>query len=83
MQPRSRRQRDRAFVSTHQGSFTVSATPTVMPKREPGTYKFIVSGTLHASTFSGHLTLQIQTKNNKCFCTDTNSPFAGTRVAKG
>ena len=69
------------FASTQQGSFTVSAISTVMPKPEPGTYKFIVSGTFHGTTFAGHLTLQIQTKNNKYFCTDTNSPFTGTRVA--
>jgi len=72
-----------AFTSTQQGSFTVSAIPTVMPKPEPGTYKFIVSGTLLGSKFSGHLTLDIQARN-KYFCTDSNSPFAGTRVtAKG
>ena len=72
-----------AFVSTQQGSFTVSAIPTVMPKPEPGTYKFIVSGTLAGGTFSGHLTLDIQAQN-KYFCTDSNSSFTGTRVtAKG
>jgi hypothetical protein len=70
-----------AFESTQRGSFTVSAIPTVMSQPEPGTYKFSVSGTLHHTTFSGHLTLMIETKNGKYFCTDTNSAFGGARVA--
>jgi hypothetical protein len=69
-----------SFSSTQQGSFTVSAIPTVMPRPEPGTYRFTVSGKFSGAAFSGHLTLDIQAQN-KYFCTDTNSPFAGTRAA--
>jgi hypothetical protein len=69
-----------SFSSTQQGSFTVSAIPTVMLKPEPGTYRFTVSGKFVGGTFSGRLTLDIQAQN-RYFCTDTNSPFAGTRAA--
>jgi hypothetical protein len=69
-----------SFSSTQQGGFTVSAIPTVMPKPESGTYRFTVSGGFSGGAFSGHLTLDIQAQN-KYFCTDTNSAFAGTRAA--
>jgi hypothetical protein len=51
-----------------------------MPKPEPGTYRFTVTGKFSGAAFSGHLTLDIDAQN-KYFCTDTSSPFAGMRAA--
>lgn len=70
-----------AFRTSQHGSFMVPPIPTVTTAREPGSYRFLVSGTVHAAgaTVSGHLTLEVETHDGS-FCVDTNSPFSAKRV---
>lgn len=69
-----------AFTSTQRGQFMVPPIPTLTTRREPGSYRFSVSGVFKngGAVISGHLSLEIQTTNGY-FCTDTNSPFSGGR----
>lgn len=67
-----------SFSSVQRGRFSVPPIHGVTKTTEPGTYRFSITGAFgdHGKTISGHLSLNIQTKNGY-FCSDTNSPFSG------